>query len=1231
MRKKFYPNHPIHKLLQKRILIMDGAMGTMIQRYQLDEAAYRGERFKDHPGELKGNNDLLSLTQPQIIAEIHRAYLDAGADIIETNTFNANGISLRDYQMSELAYELNLASAKLAQQTVDDFTQKNPAKPHFVAGALGPTNRTLSLSSKVNDPGHRDVTFDEVVDAYYQQTCGLVEGGADLLLVETIFDTLNAKAALFAIEKYFDEQGKRIPIMLSVTIIDQSGRTLSGQTLEAFRISMKQYDLLSIGLNCSLGPEQMRPFLQELHESTPLYVSLYPNAGLPNAFGEYEETPRQMGETLRDFAQKGWLNMVGGCCGTTPEHIRYFAEVMQDVEPRVLPYIEPRSEYSGLEGLIVRPDSNFINIGERCNVTGSRRFARLIKEEKYDQALNVARRQVENGAQILDINMDEGLIDAPRVMTRFLNLIMSEPDIARLPIMIDSSNWQVIEAGLKCLQGKSIINSLSLKEGEKRFKDQARTALRYGAVVLVMAFDEEGQADTVKRRVDVCRRAYRILTEEVGFPPEDIIFDPNIFAVATGIDEHKNYALDYIEATRRIKAEMPLVKISGGVSNLSFSFRGNDVIREAMHSAFLYHAIQAGMDMGIVNPGQIIVYEQIDRELLERVEDVLFNRRDDATERLVELAHRVKKEPKEQTREEEWRKLPVEERLAHALVNGTAEYIETDTAEALEKLKDPLLVIEEPLMSGMDKVGELFASGKMFLPQVVKSARVMKKAVAYLTPYLEKQRAGNASQKGKILLATVKGDVHDIGKNIVGLVLGCNNYDIIDLGVMVPADKIVETAVKEKVDVVGLSGLITPSLQEMVHVAEAMKERKLSTPLLVGGATTSRKHTAIKIEPVYKGEAVVHVHDASRAVTVVSNLLSKSQHVKYIRRIKDEYAQIRRRFEEQKKGGNLLPLEEARRNHLKIDWNKADIVYPDKPGMHTFSNYPLQEISEKIDWTPFFKVWQIKGKFPKLLDNPQSGTEARRLYEEARDMLRHIIKQQWLEARAVVGLFPANSVGDDIEVYDSKNSEQILAVIHTLRQQIPKRPGEANLALADYIAPRRSGITDYMGFFVVTAGIGLEALLERFKAEQDDYKSIMAKALADRLAEAFAELMHEKVRRTLWGYASNERLSTDDLIREKYQGIRPAPGYPACPDHSEKQILFTLLNAERNSGVSLTESFAMLPAASVSGYYFAHPQARYFGVGKIGRDQALDYARRKGISLKKVESWLSTNLAYEPE
>ena len=1262
MKQKFYPNHPIHKHLRQRILIMDGAMGTMIQRYNLDEAAYRGERFKDHPGELKGNNDLLSLTQPQIIEEIHQAYLEAGADIIETNTFNANGISLRDYGMSDLAYELNLASARLARQAVDDFTKGNPAKPRFVAGALGPTNRTLSLSSKVNDPGHRDVTFDEVAEAYYQQARGLVEGGVDLLLVETIFDTLNAKAALFAIENYFDACGKRLPIMLSVTIIDQSGRTLSGQTLDAFRISMKSYDLLSIGLNCSLGPEQMRPFLQELHETTPLYVSLYPNAGLPNAFGEYEESPQQMGKVLRDFAQKGWLNLVGGCCGTTPEHIRFFAEAMQNVPPRVLPNIEPRSEYSGLEGLTVRPDSNFINIGERCNVTGSRRFARLIKEEKYDEALSVARAQVENGAQILDINMDEGLIDAPKVMTRFLNLMMAEPDIARLPVMIDSSHWETIEAGLKCLQGRSIVNSLSLKEGEARFKEQARTALRYGAAVLVMAFDEQGQADTVERRVSVCRRAYQILTEEVGFPPEDIIFDPNIFAVATGMDEHKNYALDYIEATRRIKAALPLVKISGGVSNLSFSFRGNEAIRQAMHSAFLYHAIQAGMDMGIVNPGQIIVYEQIEPELLSRVEDVLFNRRDDATERLTEMAHSVKKQPGEEKRKEEWRSLSVEERLAYALVNGTADHIEADTAEALNKLQDPLLVIEGPLMAGMDRVGELFASGKMFLPQVVKSARVMKKAVAYLTPYLEERRAATASQKGKILLATVKGDVHDIGKNIVGVVLGCNNYDIIDLGVMVPAEKIVETALKERVDVVGLSGLITPSLQEMVHVAETMKDKKITVPLLVGGATTSRKHTAVKIEPVYDGDAVVHVHDASRAVTVVSSLLSTEQRSKYIRQIKDEYVKIRRRFAEQKKGSALISIEQARSNRLRTDWQKADVVRPKKLGVHTFSNYPLQEISEKIDWTPFFKVWQIKGRFPGLLEDPKSGKEALRLYEEAREMLQHIIKQQWLEARAVVGLYPANSVGDDIEIYEDESREKVVAVIHTLRQQLPKRgmvKGEripkqvqhnadhrhselvsessqknanyANLALADFIAPRQSGISDYMGFFVVTAGIGLETLLQRFREDHDEYKSIMAKALADRLAEAFAELMHEKIRRDIWGYAPNEHLSNEDLIREKYRGIRPAPGYPACPDHSEKQTLFNLLNAPENSGVSLTESFAMIPAASVSGFYFAHPMARYFGVGKIGRDQARDYARRKGVSLKQVETWLANNLAYEPE
>lgn len=1224
-----FDSHPIYQELKKRILVLDGAMGTMIQGYRLEEADFRGERFADHPGDQKGNNDLLSITRPDVIKEIHTAYLEAGADIIETNTFNANGISLADYNMVDLVYEMNLKAAQIAREACEDYAKEHPGKPRYIAGALGPTNRTASLSPDVNEPGLRNVTFEEIRHGYYEQARGLLDGGVDILLVETVFDTLNCKAALFAIDQLFSETGKSIPVMLSVTIVDASGRTLSGQTLEAFWISVKQFPLLSIGINCALGATEMRPYIETLSKIAPLYVSCYPNAGLPNEFGAYDQTAREMGELLSEFADSGFINVIGSCCGSTPEFTRELVKVMAGKQPRQVPEVAEYPSYSGLEPLVIRPDSNFVNVGERCNVTGSRRFARLILEEKYEEALSVARKQVEDGAQVIDINMDEGMLDSEAAMKKFVNLIGSEPDISRVPLMLDSSKWSVIEEGLKCAQGKCIVNSISLKEGEEVFKHQATLARRYGAAVIVMAFDEVGQADTTERKVEICTRAYRILTEEIGFSPDDIIFDPNIFAVATGIEEHNNYAVNFIEATRQIKATLPGAQVSGGVSNISFSFRGNNALREAMHSAFLYHAIKAGMDMGIVNAGQITVYEEIPDQLLTYVEDVLLNRNPDATEKLVDFAETVKAVDKKTTTDEAWRNGTVEERLKHALVKGIVDYIEADTEEARQKYERPLHVIEGPLMDGMNVVGDLFGSGKMFLPQVVKSARVMKKSVAQLTPYMEAEKAasGDKSSAGKVLLATAKGDVHDIGKNIVGVVLGCNNYEIVDLGVMVPADKILKAAQEEDVDVIGISGLITPSLDEMVYIAKEMERQDFNLPLLIGGATTSRAHTAVKIAPEYSGPSI-HVLDASRCVNVVSNLLNDSQKPGYVAELSQEYEQLRAAHKNRHGSKALLPISRAREQQFKTDWTAANISRPGFMGTKVWDDFSLAEIRSRIDWGPFFHAWEMKGKYPNIFESPKYGKEAKKLFDDAQQLLDKIIAEKLLTAKAVIGFYPANSVGDDIEVYTDDQRETVLTVLHTLRQQSQKAEGRANMALSDFIAPKSSGVADYIGGFVVTAGVGIDSLVQQFEADHDDYNAILTKALADRLAEAFAELMHEKTRKEHWGYAPDENLDNQALIAESYRGIRPAPGYPACPDHTEKGILFELLKATDSTGVSLTESFAMLPAASVSGFYFAHPESRYFGIGRIGRDQVADYARRKGMELSVAERWLSPILGY---
>ncbi|HXF62397.1 MAG TPA: methionine synthase, partial [Caldilineaceae bacterium] len=1150
---------------------------------------------------LKGNNELLNFTQPQIVAAIHRAYLEAGADIIETNTFNANAFSQADYGTEQLVYEINVAAAQIARRAADEYTARTPHKPRFVAGAIGPTNKSASLSPDVNDPGARSVTFDEVKAAYKEQARGLLDGGVDLLLVETIFDTLNGKAAIAAIQELFEERGEDVPLMISGTIVDLSGRGLSGQTTEAFWYSVQHARPFSVGLNCSLGAKEIRPYIETLAGVADTLVSCYPNAGLPNEFGGYDQTPEELAAYMRDFAQSGFVNIVGGCCGTTPDHIRAIAQAVESLQPRQPPKIEPRSTFSGLEPLVVTPFTNFINIGERTNVTGSAKFRKLILEGNFEEGVRIARQQVESGAQMIDVNFDDGMLDGEAAMVRFLNLIAAEPDIARAPIVIDSSKWSIIEAGLKCVQGKAVVNSISLKEGEEAFLRQARAIRRYGAAVIVMAFDEQGQADTVERKVEICTRAYKLLTEQAGFPPEDIIFDPNVLAVATGIEEHNNYAVNFIEATRIIKQTLPGVKVSGGVSNLSFSFRGNNVVREAMHSAFLYHAIQAGMDMGIVNAGALPVYSEIPPDLLERVEDVIFNRRPDATERLVAFAETVKGEGQKKTEDLAWRNQPVAERLAYALVRGITDYIEQDTEEARQLTPDnPIQVIEGPLMDGMNIVGDLFGAGKMFLPQVVKSARVMKKAVAYLLPYIEAAKQTNGSNgkpAGKIVIATVKGDVHDIGKNIVGVVLACNNYEIIDLGVMVPAEKILQTAVEQNADIIGLSGLITPSLDEMVHVAKEMTRLGLDKPLLIGGATTSRIHSAVKIDPVYPGP-VVHVQDASRSVGVVEKLVNPESRAQFAAEVKAEYAKLRDYHRSGRGGRALLDLPTARARRFQSDWNQVDIVRPSHLGIHVFDQINLGTLAEKIDWGPFFHAWEMKGAYPAILTDPVKGQEAQRLFDDAQRLLAEIITQGSLTARAAIGLFPANAVGDDIVLWTDDARTRPLATFHTLRQQFDRGEGRPCYALADFVAPTESGVADYVGAFAVTAGIGTDELVARFEAEHDDYSAIMVKALADRLAEALAEYMHEEVRKHYWGYAPDEQLSNEELIREKYRGIRPAPGYPACPDHTEKRTIFRLLDVERAIGLRLTEACAMVPTAAVSGYYFAHPEATYFSVGK---------------------------------
>ena len=1219
----------LEDLLRRRIVILDGAMGTMIQTYELDEAGYRGDQFAGHPQDLKGNNDLLCLTRPEIVEAIHRQYLEAGADIIETNTFNSTAISMADYKLEDLVYELNVAGASLARKAADAAMAKDPSRPRFVAGAIGPTNRTASMSPDVNNPAFRAVTYDQLVTAYSEQVRGLMDGGVDVLLTETVFDTLNLKAALFAIDQYFEEHGRRVPIMVSVTITDQSGRTLSGQTIEAFWNSISHTPLLSVGINCALGAKQMRPYLEELAHIAPVSISCYPNAGLPNAFGGFDETPDRMSADLHDFAAHGWLNIVGGCCGSTPTHITAIAEAVRECQPYVPAVCEPLTRLSGLEPLTFRPDSNFVNIGERTNVTGSPAFAKRVLNGEYEPAIAIARQQVDGGAQIIDVNMDEALLDSQAAMVRFLHLVGSEPDIARVPIMIDSSNWPVIEAGLKCVQGKSIVNSISLKEGEEVFKKYARLIKRFGAAAVVMAFDEIGQADTLERKVEICTRAYRILTEEVGFPPRDIIFDANILPVATGIEEHNNYVVNFIEATRQIKATLPHCKVSGGVSNISFSFRGNNAVREAMHSAFLYHAIRAGLDMGIVNAGQLGVYEEIPKDLLELVEDVLLNRRPDATERLVAFAASVTQRGKVAVKDDAWRHGSVEERLSHALVHGLTEHIEQDVEEARQKCAKPLQVIEGPLMAGMNVVGDLFGSGKMFLPQVVKSARVMKKAVAYLDPFMEaeKQASGDLRAQGTVLMATVKGDVHDIGKNIVGVVLGCNNYAVIDLGVMVPCEKILRTAQEKQVDMIGLSGLITPSLEEMVHVAGEMRREGLCLPLLIGGATTSKAHTAVRIAPAYD-QPVVHVLDASRAVGVVGQLISPERRDAFTAEIRQQQDQTRQAHEAKKAQKPLLPLAQARVRKCPTDWKTADILKPAFTGMRALDPLPLDQIVPFIDWSPFFHTWELRGHYPQILEDKRMGSRAKELFDDAQSLLKEIVDRKLLTARGVYGFFFANSVGDDIELYGDERRSEVLTTLHTLRQQSEKPAGQFNLALADLIAPKSAGRIDYVGAFAVTSGIGIEALCGRFEKEHDDYNSIMTKALADRLAEAFAEFLHQQARKD-WGYGAREQLDYPDLIRERYRGIRPAPGYPACPDHTEKRLLFDLLEVEKHTGIYLTESFAMYPASSVSGFYFAHPGGKYFAVGKIGRDQVLDYAQRKRMDTREVEKWLSPNLNYD--
>jgi 5-methyltetrahydrofolate--homocysteine methyltransferase len=1277
----------LERRLRERIIILDGATGTMVQQRKLDEAAFRGERFKDWRGKnLQGCLDLLNLTQPQIIEDIHRQYLEAGADIIETNTFNSQAISLADYGLESLAYELSKAGAECARRAADKFENTRPGRVCLVAGDIGPTTKTSSISTDVNNPGARGTTFDELVKAYSEQVCGLLDGGVDLLLVETIFDTLNAKAAFFAIQQVFEERGikpvegragspqpaaarsenapcqKTVPILASVTFIQAgSNRGVTGQTVEAFWNSISNVPLLSVGMNCALGPKELRPLIEELSGLAPIYLSAHPNAGLPNPLlpTGFPETPETFAPQLQEWAQNGWLNIVGGCCGTTPAHIKAIAAAVKNLPPRVPPKVESYLRLSGLDALTVRPDSNFLNIGERTNVAGSPKFAQLIKAGDFEGALTVARQQVENGAQVIDVCMDEGMIDGMAAMTRFLNLVASEPDICKVPVMVDSSKWEVIEAGLKCLQGKGIVNSISLKEGEEKFLHQAKLVRRYGAAVVVMAFDERGQADTFERRIAVCQRAYDLLVEKTGFPPQDIIFDPNVLTVGTGMEEHANYAVDFIRATKWIKENLPLAKVSGGISNVSFSFRGNNVVREAMHSAFLYHAIKAGLDMGIVNAGQLAVYDEVPKDLLELVEDVLLNRRPDATERLTKFAESVKQKGKAEMVEDEWRNGTVEERLEHALVKGITDFIEADAEEARRKYGRPLAVIEGPLMAGMNVVGDLFGSGKMFLPQVVKSARVMKKAVAYLQPFMEaeKKAAGGVHKNaGKVLLATVKGDVHDIGKNIVGVVLACNNYEVIDLGVMTPCEKIIATALDQHVDIIGLSGLITPSLDEMAHVARELDRQGLKLPLLIGGATTSKAHTAVKIAPGYR-EPVVHVLDASRAVPVVSSLISAGQKPGFTAQVREEYERVRAQHAGQR--ATLVSLEAARANapQLKFDdlpkpefigvrilsSEAAADVNPRKSGrdnsadLHRRLRVTLEDLVPFIDWTPFFHTWELRGVYPKILQHEKHGEEARKLFADAQKLLEIIVSEKLLQPRGVCGLFPANRVGDDVELYTEESRGRVLTTFHFLRQQIEKTDGTPNWCLADFVAPKHSTFNiqhstskDYLGAFAVTSGHGLKELVEKFKADHDDYNAIMAEALADRLAEAFAEYLHQRVRED-WGYGRKEQLTNNDLIAEKYRGIRPAAGYPACPDHTEKQVLWKLLDVEKSAGIQLTESCAMWPGSSVSGLYFAHPESKYFAVGKLGRDQMVDYHLRKGMTLQEVERWLGPWLNYEPQ
>ncbi|MGA8996116.1 MAG: methionine synthase [Nocardioidaceae bacterium] len=1224
--------------LRQRILVMDGAMGTMIQRHALDEAGYRGERFADWDHDLRGNSDLLSLSQPDIIRDIHRAYLEAGADLVETNTFNAQRISQADYGTQELAYELNVASARLAREACDAMTDLTPDRPRWVIGALGPTSTTASISPDVNDPGRRNVTYDRLVTAYLEQASGLVDGGADLLLIETVFDTLNAKAAIFALETLFEQHGRRWPVVISGTITDASGRTLSGQVTEAFWNSVRHARPLAIGLNCALGAAEMRPYVAELSRVADTFVSCYPNAGLPNAFGEYDEAPEETAAVLEEFAGSGLVNLLGGCCGTTPEHLEAIARAAGGRPPREVPSLRPALRLAGLEPVTVVPESLFVNVGERTNITGSARFRRLVKEGDYTTALSVARQQVEAGAQVIDVNMDEGMIDGVAAMDRFVKLIASEPDISRVPLMVDSSKFEVIEAGLKCVQGKPIVNSISMKEGEDAFREHARLCRKYGAAVVVMAFDEDGQADNLERRKAICRRAYDILVDEVGFPGEDIIFDPNVFAVATGIEEHANYGVDFIEATRWIKAELPGALVSGGVSNVSFSFRGNNPVREAIHSVFLFHAIAAGMDMGIVNAGALVVYDEIDPRLRERIEDVVLNRRPDSTERLLEIAPDFAGDGSvKEVATEEWRSLPVGERITHALVKGIDEFAESDTEELRGEIAArggrPIEVIEGPLMDGMNVVGDLFGAGRMFLPQVVKSARVMKKAVAYLIPFIEaEKKPGDVEEKkGTIVMATVKGDVHDIGKNIVGVVLQCNNYEVIDLGVMVPGQKIIDTAREVDADLIGLSGLITPSLDEMVGFAAEMQRQGFSIPLLVGGATTSRAHTAVKVDPRYDGP-VVWVKDASRSVPVAAALLSAERRGRLLAEVTADYDSIRERHAAKHNDRVILPLADARANRTPITW---DGYAPPQPRMaervRVLSGYPLAELRDYIDWQPFFNAWEMKGRFPDILNNPASGEAARRLYEDAQQMLDRVVAEGWLSANGVMGLFPANAVGDDIEVYTDESRTTVLARLAHLRQQGQHRDGVPNRSLADYVAPSDTGLRDHVGAFAVTAGLGSQDRVAAFKAEHDDYSAILLESLADRLAEAFAERLHELVRTDLWGYAEDEDLDADGLLKERYDGIRPAPGYPACPEHTEKATLWQLLDVEAATGITLTESMAMWPGASVSGWYLSHPQSQYFVVGRIGKDQVEDYAARKGLSLAEAERWLSPNLGYEPE